>query len=467
VSQDGLSGGYYSDIDQLATFPDITGDGVDEILSGTSGGGRAATLYDGASGAVLQSFDTYLGTDSGWVYQVMPVGDVNGSGTPDFALVTGSFADSVYVVEGSLTGVHHNEIWSFTAADALFAVDVIGDLDGDTVDDLVVAAGDNADSVHALSGATGAPLWSKGVAGTPWELAVYPDQTGDGVKEVLLAVWNAAQTVQMRNGATGDIVWTSGVPAAFGMLVEPFDDITGDGRPEIAVASWADRMYAINGANGNLVWESPLTGGDVWSVTRVDDVTGDSISEIAYGSFDGFAYLADGATGNTLWTHFADGRKVLAIDSAPDLDGDSDPEVLVGAQQLSSGFATLLWVVDADSTVAGGGPEVRLAGDTAIGTTAVLALTDAVPGNLLFWLVGFAPTLQPDLGYGALAVAPAIVVNPFTTIVPVTGAQNRNVNLPNDPDLIGVDLFFQPLVLSTVSPFFGESANRVGFTVTP
>jgi hypothetical protein len=467
VSQDGLSGGYYSDIDQLASFPDITGDGVEEVLSGTSGGGRSATLYDGATGAELQSFDTYLGPDSGWVYQVLAVEDVNASGTPDFVLVTGSDANSVYMVEGSETGDHHNELWSFTAADALFAVDVIGDVDLDGVADLVVAAGDNADDLHALSGATGAVLWTKGLSGTPWELAAYPDRTGDGIDEVVLAVWSASQSVQMRNGATGEILWTSPVPNTFGMNVVPFEDITGDGLAEVAVASWADRVFVLAGSTGAVVWESVLTGGDVWAVTRVDDVTGDGVSEIAFGSFDGFAYLADGMTGATLWTHSADGRKVLAIDSAPDLDGDSAPEVLVGAQQLSSGFATLLWVVDADSTVPGAGPEVRLSGSTAIGTTAVLELSGAVPGDVAFWFVGFAPALFPDLGFGAVAIAPAKLIKPYTSLVPVSGALDRNVNIPSDAGLIGVDAFFQPFLLSPVAPFPGESANRVGFTVGP
>jgi len=465
VSQDGLSGGYYSDADQLALYPDINGDGIAELLSGTSGGGRAATLYDGALGVELQSFDTYLGPASGWVYQVLPVPDVNGSGVDDIALVTGSDANAVYLVEGNTAGEHHTELWSFTALDALFAVDLLGDVDGDGATDLVVAAGDNADRIHGLSGADGSELWVRPVAGTPWELAAYPDQDGDGVAEVAVAVWSSSQTVQLLDGATGDVRWTSGVPGTYGMDVVPLEDFDGDGWPELAVASWADRLYVLSGIDGSLAWQGPLTGGDVWAVTRVDDVTGDGVSELAYGSFDGFAYLADGASGATLWTHFADGRKVLAIRSAPDMDGDGSPEVLVGAQQLGSGSATLLWVVDADSTLAG--PELRAPTSVAIGTPADLQLQDAPPGDVVLWYVGTAPALFPNVGYGWLALTPPFFLSPFTSLVPVGGRVSLSLAVPADASLVGVDAYLQAFVLEPVAPFFGTTSNRVAFELTP
>jgi hypothetical protein len=466
-TQDGISGGYYSEVDQLAGFPDVTGDGVGEILSGSSGGGRAATLYDGATGAVLQSFNTYLGAQSGWVYQVLAVPDVNGSGTDDFVLVTGSNADAVYMVEGSLAGVHHDELWSFQALDAVFAVDLLGDVDGDGITDLVVAAGDNADRLHGLSGADGHQLWVQTLSGSPWDLAAYPDVTGDGVSEVAVAVWSAAQGVQLRDGATGTALWTSGVPGAFGMDVVPFEDVNGDGRPEIAVASWADRAFAVSGLDGALLWQSPLSGGDVWAVDRVDDVTGDGISEIAWGSFDGFAYLADGATGVTLWSHSADGRKVLSIRGAPDLDGDGAPEVIAGGQQLSSGTATLLWVVDANSTLHGPGPELRADASVALGALNDLRVLNATPGNVLLWILGVEPALLPNVGFGWPGIFPAELILDFTSFAPPNGRASLPLVIPVDPTLVGAEVYFQVFDLLPAFPFPGTSTNRIGFTILP
>ena len=254
VTQDGLSGGYFSDPDQLAAFPDVTGDGVDELLTGTSGGGRAATLYDGATGAVLQSFDTYLGPESGWVYQALPVPDLNGNSTPDFVLVTGSNADSVYAVDGGKTGVHHDEIWSFQAADGLFAVELIGNVDADGVPDLAVAAIDNADTVYALSGATGLELWSTPISGSPQELTAYVDGNSDGANELVVSAWDGGAAVQLLDGKTGGVLWTSPAVGTFGMDAVVIGDVTNDGRPEIAAASWADFVVCVSGADGSLVW---------------------------------------------------------------------------------------------------------------------------------------------------------------------------------------------------------------------
>jgi len=459
---DGISGGYFSDIDQTASYPDINGDGIEELLTGTSGGGRAATLYDGASGTVLQSFNTYLGAQSGWVYDVEVVSDVNSNGTADFAIAVGSDADAVYMIDGGQTGEHHEEIWTFSGLDAFYTLALIGDIDADGVPDLVAGSGDNEEDVHALSGRTGEEIWHIELKGSVLDVAAFPDFDGDGVDEVVAGTWSSSNGVVLLEGATGEIIWSSGELNTFIMRVAPIDDLDGDGSAEIAVASWANDAYVLDGRDGSSVWSAP-TGGDVWAIDRVDDVTGDGLSEVAFGSFDGFAYLADGLTGEILWAHDAGGHKVLALESGPDMDGDGNPELLVGAQQLDSGEDDLVWVLSADSGISSAGPELTMNGTPAPGGEIEFVLSQAEPSRTVRWLWGTEATLDPTPGLGTIAVTPRHRLGEST--VDNTGVTRFPFSIPDDPSLIGSRFYVQAIEVIDFKSPSGRSSNRVGLLI--
>jgi hypothetical protein len=465
-TQDGISGGYFWDLDQATAFPDITGDGLSELLTGTAGGGRAATLYDGADGTVLQSFDTYLGPATGWVYAVAALPDVNRNGTPDLALCTGSDDNAVYVVDGGLVGSHHDEIWRFQGADAFFTLAVVPDIDGDGLPDVVAGSGDNADDVWALSAADGGILWKHDAGASVHHLRAYPDANGDGRDEIVVGSWSGPAGLRLLNGANGSAVWTSGVPGTFVMRVIPLDDVDGDGRDDLAVASWADSAIVVSGLDGSLIWATPA-GGDVWAIDRVDDVTADGIDDVAFGSFNGFAYLADGTDGTLLWEHSANGHKVLRLIGSTDLDADGRPEVVAGAQQLSSTTEPLLFVLDADSGLASG-PELRRSGSTAPGGTLIVELGHAAPGDLAWWLLGVEPALLPVGAKGWLGLDPsAPLLTLFALPVPGGGFQLLSGTIPGDPGLVGIVLYLQAFVLAPSPPLVGASANRLGFEIGP
>lgn len=458
-SADGISGGYFYSQEALASYPDITGDGVAEIIGCTAGGGRAATMYDGETGAVIQSFNSYLGPDTGWVYDVAVVGDVNGNGTIDFAIALGSDDDAVYMIDGGSTGTHHNEIWRRQGADVFYGVIAVGDINDDGIPDVVAANGDNSSAVTALNGANGHVLWSVNSGATNWHMSIYPDIDGDGIDEPLIGSWQT-QGLRLLNGATGEVRWTQNTGSTQVMRVVAMTDVNDDGTPDVAAAGSSGGAWVISGADGAVVWSANV-GSLVWAIDAVPDVTGDGVDEVAYGDFNGITHLADGTDGTILWTHDTNGHKVMALRGAPDLDGDGHGEVVIGAQQLSSATEPMLFVVDADSGVAGSAPELKPSGVVTLGSVLELSLTDATPGHTAFTLIGLDPALLPLFGKGTLAIDPGFFLIVLTQVVPGEGAIATPLGVPANPAWDGLSFFMQTFVL-TGSPATGASSNRTG-----
>lgn len=461
---DGISGGYFGGQETVSAFLDVTGDGFPELIACTGGGGRSATVYDGTDGTVVQSFDTYLGAQSGWVYDAAVVGDVNGNGTPDFCIGVGSLDDAVYLVDGGETGHHHTYVWRFAAADVVYGVETVGDVDGDGVNDVVVGEGDTSDDLTCLSGASGAVLWHANLGANCWSLRACPDADGDGVAEVAVATWQT-NAARLYSGRTGALLWAKSVGSTLVQRVVVLDDVDADGWHELGFGAGSPGAVVLRGRTGDPLWSDDV-GSTVWSIDPVEDVTGDGIGEVAFGDFAGITRLADGATGSILWSHSAGGHKVLMVRGAPDLDGDGRPEVLAGAQQLSSSVVPLLFVLDADSGLASGGPELVPSGEVTLGATLPLALSVATPGDSAWYLLSLDPALVPLSLKGTLALDPALFFNLFTLAVPAGGALATPLPMPSDAFLDGTVFFMQTFVLDHGVPKTGVSSNRVGVLLT-
>jgi outer membrane protein assembly factor BamB len=323
----------------------------------------------------------------------------------------------------------------------------------------VAGNGDNSSSVRALDGANGEILWTTNSGAGNWHMSVYPDIDGDGIDEPLIGSWQT-QGARLLNGATGAVRWTHNTASTQVMRVVAMSDANGDGVPDVAAAGSSGGARVISGADGDAIWSTNV-GALVWAIDPVPDVTGDGVDEVAFGDFNGITHLVDGTDGTELWTHDTSGHKVMALRGAPDLDGDGHGEVVIGAQQLSSAIQPMLFVVDADSGLPSGAPELTPSGAQTLGTTLPLLLTGATPGHTAFTLVGPDPSLLPLFGKGTLAIDPGFYFILLTQTVPVTGTIETPLDVPATPAWAGLSFHMQSFVL-TGSPAVGVSSNRTG-----
>ncbi len=139
---------------------DVTGDGVpDTIVTPRFGGGPVVKVFDGVTGAEVRSFFAF---DEGFRGGVsVAVGDVTGDGILDIVVAAGPGGSAHVKAFDGLTG---SVVRSFFAYDASFrggAVVAVADVDGDGIADIVTAPGaGGGPHVQVFDGRTGAVIRS-------------------------------------------------------------------------------------------------------------------------------------------------------------------------------------------------------------------------------------------------------------------------------------------------------------------
>ncbi|HEX7948274.1 MAG TPA: VCBS repeat-containing protein, partial [Phenylobacterium sp.] len=121
---------------------DVNGDGVADLVTGTSSGGPVIKVFDGKTGAEVRAFNAFAPSFTGGVR--VAVGDLNGDGAADIVVGAGE-GSAVRVFDGLTLDTLH----SFNAFDAGFTGGVS------------VAVGQDDDGRAALivgAGAGGAPV---------------------------------------------------------------------------------------------------------------------------------------------------------------------------------------------------------------------------------------------------------------------------------------------------------------------
>ncbi len=337
------SGGGYGD-NCMRIAPDITGDGVQDVLLGTAWGGRSAYVLDGTQGDNIEwMFDTYADSPpspptSGWVYAMDAVDDLNGDSVPEVTFCAGNYNQGVYMMDGASGDV----LWYYDGGAPFFDVRCVGDVDGDGFADVCASSGDGGPMVICFKGqGTGS-----GLPDTFWVLD-YPNTVmcvrplesidDDDHPEIVTACWDGR--VRCHDGETGAEHWASGVLASVVHRVAVVGDVNDDGIDDIIAGLWDHKVTMLSGLDGGILWNQfvgTLNGGDTWAVDGAGDVNFDGVPEVAVGSFDTKAYLMDGVDGTILW-EYSTGNRVMTIRGVPDLNGNGVPDVVAGTQRLSSG----------------------------------------------------------------------------------------------------------------------------------
>jgi len=121
-------------------------------------------------------------------------------------------------------------------------------------------------------------------------------------------------------------------------------DLNGDGRPDVAVGTAPETIYAIN-STGSILWRSQVASSYVLTV-KIADLNRDGLGEILAGSLDSNAYVV--SQGIAMWTFTKPIASVLSI-ALGNLDGDEVPDVIIGSSDeccyaVAGATGDCLWV---------------------------------------------------------------------------------------------------------------------------
>ncbi len=354
----------------LMAVPDLDGDGRREVLMGTPGGvgeGRSIYLKSGASGATIFQYSTYDGPNNGWVYAVNRIGDVNGNDTFDLLAAVGGNSTNpsgtVFCFDGSSRAGAVQILWTFSIpGDGAQCVCSLGDVNGDSIPDAAAGAGGNGtdNRVFGINGATGAQLWQFNAGNSVSDVVDIGDIDGDGFHDLAAGGWE--DTVYCLKGNNGGLLWKTGIGDII-MDLERLPDANDDGRDEVVVGSWSDYLHCLSGASGAFL-KSALVANDVWSVDAVNDIDHDGLWEMVGGSLgDGngraAAWAVTGAGGPAWQQDFTE--RVYDVQTVGDVTGDGVAEVCVCLQDQGDMSEHVLLYDVALPTGVSGRPEATAA----------------------------------------------------------------------------------------------------------
>ena len=254
-------------------------------------------------------------------------------------------------------------------------LDRIGDINGDSVDDIAFGAAGNTDAVFALDGASGETIWffdthpdasAEPPTGDVNMVRRVGDVTGDGIPEV--AAGTSANTFHgyLFDGSDGQMLWRFSRDDNPMLGVVSLGDSNGDGFDEVVfgtgIASGGESEYRIHAVSGNVtedgqvvygkqgqaLW-SKATGDSNWWMTRLSDVDGDGVDDIAAAVWDRDLHLLSGKTGQFIWSA-PEALDILTnyIANVGDLNGDGVEDIgaaslLDGMFAFSGSDGELLW----------------------------------------------------------------------------------------------------------------------------
>jgi outer membrane protein assembly factor BamB len=330
----GLSGGWVYGDQSLVPASDADGNGFANLLVATAGGGRTAYSLDTFDGAVHWHFDTYVANnpaDGGWVYSMAEMGDVTDDGVPEVALGVGFAPDSAIMVDGSPVGsTQAAQVWRYSAGDAVSSVRNLGDVNGDGDDDALIAVYDSGYMIRCLDGGTTLP--------------------------------------------GGDVVWSYPTGGRTAQAVAVLTDLTGDGINEALAAVWASDGSAVrclNGATGAELWRSTTIGGSGMMVDVIADLNSSGSPDVIVSSWENAVSVLEGSDGSEIWkttVGTTNGGDVWTARAISDLDGDGIDDVVAGsfdlhAYAMSGVDGEILWSYNTGNRVFSIAPVGDLDGD--------------------------------------------------------------------------------------------------------
>jgi hypothetical protein len=460
----------------VAGVGDVDGDLVPDVVVGApledSNGIDAGTarVLSGATGATLFTFAGDLPRDFLGA-AVAAAGDVNGDGVPDIIVglpgpalplatltkarvCSGADGSTLFTLTGTGAGDHFGA-----------AVAGVGDLNGDGFADVVVGAPDadvaapDAGRISLFAGPDGGLLRHIDGASAGAHLGAAVSAAGDvddsGLSDVLagapgdvfggIAVGSAF--VYSADGSVLLAVHGDVPHGALGLAVAGLGDVSGDGRPDVAVCApvkdFNGAVLVVSGADGSLLYEltDELFFGEQFGrgLCTAGDVDGDGVGDIVAGTSQLNPPLGSGAKAGYLGVYSGSTGALLhvlmgaadfdlfgqSVASAGDVNGDGLPELVVGAPGVDEGgngagvaeirgFFTTWFDLSQGLSGAHGVPLLKGKGLLLATTPFELTLSNAIENVASTLVVGLAQ-LGATFKGGVLVPTPDVLLSSLNT----------------------------------------------------
>ncbi|MFO1052634.1 MAG: integrin alpha [Planctomycetota bacterium] len=511
----------------VAGVGDLDRDGVPDLAIGrpTLNNYRGAVLLEsGRNGALLAQFDGDPSQQASFGFSTASLGDIDSDGYVDLAIgavrygTASAAPGAVYVYSGRtrtlravLVGDGEGDLFGSAIAS-------VGDLDGDGVPDFVVGAPENgapigfygAGYVKVFSGRTLAMLYRREGTHVADEygssIAGVGDVDHDGAADFMVGALLERNTTsgqgsaRVYSGASGSVLRAYfGEPGSdhFGVAVGSPGDVDGDGIRDFVVGAISmtnplpGKVWVYSGSNGSRIGTviGPAGSG----------VFGLRIAPAGDVDQDGFADFwvsdpMDAATGPGLGAvHLVTGRQLKisftmrgpnpgcgfgsTMASVDDLDRDGLPDLAIGVPGVTGvrgGVTSRLDVMSSAryvSTFGRGCSTTQIptldASLPILGTTLQVFLSTRALPSSGFCMLSRTPDLPTPLPYGCTLYIDqptmAIVAN-FTT--DAAGRWFGAFPLPSDPNLVGVQLAMQAMIVATAGFQLYDTTNAVYLSPT-
>lgn len=343
--------------------------------------------YDSTLGGIMWAGNTpdnpNTSADDYTARYIKRIGDINNDGVDDIIVTTDNYLTVAY--NGNSSGTE-DILWIFNTApnnnntgnvDYNQALQIIDDISGDGINDVVIGTGGGSESVIAINGVTGELIWEYGDPinynnGDVWALDVKRDWNGDGKKDVLASVSGNEFTGQGRfsvyllNGVNGNIIWQiNQAPERKLKYAITSTDVGGAVGSRIANQN-PGQVIGFD-KFGNIIWTFNTTASP-WGLIEISDLNGDSKSDIIAGGFDGKVYALTGDSGNVIWQTTIGNYIIEDLFLSPDVDNDGYPDILVsaitpGAYMISGKTGAIIWTGFTGGNNLGAGVLGDLTGD--------------------------------------------------------------------------------------------------------
>ncbi|NIP44455.1 MAG: choice-of-anchor D domain-containing protein, partial [candidate division Zixibacteria bacterium] len=331
---------------------DVDGDGYPDIVVASAWGGKLIRLLSSKDGTEIWTHYTDEYGDGGWVYDVDCSYDYNGDGNADVLAATGDDANDtgpkrIYCLD-ILTG---NSIWERPIGAPSFAVMGVEDFTADGQPDVLVGASnfdESAGRAYGINGATGVIEWTFQAPGSSvWGLAQIDDITGDGIKDVAIGDFSlAGGGVYGLDATTGGEQWGA---TGLGSVLElhTMEDVDADGYVDLLLGHTGLTGIVLSGFDGTYVWSHPVAD-KAWNVAVSNDLSGDGINDVMIGTLysNNMCYFLNGTSGEELYS-VSFPAPVDALNAIPDITGDASMEMVAGGRYgqlycFSGGLSTLI-----------------------------------------------------------------------------------------------------------------------------